>query len=126
MIPSLVARRSALVLVLGAVVVAVVACGPGSTPMPTLPPAATLRPSPSRTVSPASPTVRAPASPTRAPTPVVTAAPTGQAYTIQKGDTLAGIAATFGVTLEALRAANPQVTDPTKLQIGQVLTIPAK
>ena len=61
-----------------------------------------------------------------APTPVITAAPTAQTYTVQKGDTLTAIATRFGVTLEALRAANPQVTDPTKLQIGQVLTIPAR
>jgi LysM repeat protein len=57
---------------------------------------------------------------------VITAAPTAQTYTVQKGDTLTAIATRFGVTLEALRAANPQVTDPTKLQIGQVLTIPAR
>jgi LysM repeat protein len=45
---------------------------------------------------------------------------------VVKGDTLVAIAARHHVTLKALRSANPQVTDPTKLQIGEKLTIPAK
>ena len=57
------------------------------------------------------------------PTPVVPEA-TGTEYTVVKGDTLAKIAKKNGVTLKALEAANPSV-QPTKLKIGQKLTIPA-
>lgn len=55
------------------------------------------------------------------PTPAPAA---GSEYTVVKGDTLAGIAKTHGVTLSALEAANPSVI-PTKLRIGQKLVIPA-
>ena len=41
-----------------------------------------------------------------------------------KGDTLAKIAKAHGVTLKQLEAANPGV-EPTKLKLGQKLTIPA-
>jgi LysM repeat protein len=55
--------------------------------------------------------------------PVVPEA-TGTEYVIVKGDTLAKIAKKSGVTLKALEAANPNV-QPTKLKVGQKLTIPA-
>jgi LysM repeat protein len=48
----------------------------------------------------------------------------GMEYTVVKGDTLAAIAKKNGVTIKALEAANPSVV-PTKLKIGQKLTIPA-
>ena len=44
-------------------------------------------------------------------------------YTVQAGDTLGGIAAQYGVSVASLESANG-ITDPTDLQIGQVLTIP--
>jgi LysM repeat protein len=62
-----------------------------------------------------------------APPPVVgppPAAPSGTEYVIVHGDTLAKIAKKNGVTLSALKAANPGV-EPTKLKVGQKLTIPA-
>jgi LysM repeat protein len=62
-----------------------------------------------------------------APTPVVVqppVAPAGTEYVIIHGDTLAKIAKKNGVTLSALKAANPGV-EPTKLKVGQKLTIPA-
>jgi len=59
------------------------------------------------------------------PPPVVeTPAPTGSDYTVAKGDSLAKIAKKNGVSLKALEAANPGVV-PTKLKVGQKLTIPA-
>ncbi len=46
-------------------------------------------------------------------------------YTVQPGDTLSGIAGQFfGVTLEALEAANPQITNPNLIVPGQVIRIP--
>jgi len=45
-------------------------------------------------------------------------------YTVQSGDTLALIAARFGVTQAALAAANG-ITDPNNITTGMKLTIPA-
>ena len=61
-----------------------------------------------------------------APPPVVVQpppAPSGAEYVVVHGDTLAKIAKKNGVTLSALKAANPGV-EPTKLKVGQKLTIP--
>jgi len=44
-------------------------------------------------------------------------------YTVQDGDSPSTIADRFGVTVEELMAAN-NITDPTSLAVGQVLTIP--
>jgi LysM repeat protein len=50
--------------------------------------------------------------------------PTTQQYKVAKGDTFGTIAAKFKVTTAAIQKANPGV-EPTKLQINQVLNIPA-
>ena len=58
--------------------------------------------------------------------PVVTPVapePTGTEYVVAKGDTLAKIAKNNHVSLKALQAANPSVV-PTKLKVGQKLTLP--
>jgi len=78
------------------------------TPTPTLTPTATRQP----TTTPLLPTETPTLSPTS--TPLV--------YTVQEGDTLADIAARFGVTAEALRAANNLSSDT--LQVEQQLIIP--
>jgi LysM repeat protein len=46
-------------------------------------------------------------------------------YTVKAGDNPANIARKHGITVEALTAANPNL-NPTKLQIGQQLNIPAR
>ena len=55
-----------------------------------------------------------------ATTPAVGA---GSTYTLQAGDTLYDLAVTWGTTADAIASVN-QITDPTLLQIGEVLTIP--
>lgn len=68
-----------------------------------------------------------PAPPAETPAPGETPTPSslGQTYTVAQGDIPETIAAKFGITVDALLAANPGI-DPTNLQIGQVLIIPPK
>jgi LysM repeat protein len=47
------------------------------------------------------------------------------AYLIQPGDTLSGIAASHGVSLAAVEAANPQLSDPNLIYTGQRIEIPS-
>lgn len=76
--------------------------GNGSAP----PPAATA-------VPPVNPTIPPPGLPP----------PTGSTYVVQPGDTLYRIAVRFGVTVQALAAAN-HITNTNLIYVGQVLTIP--
>ena len=61
---------------------------------------------------------------TPTPEPTVPPAPTPQVYVVAKGDTMSKIAKRFGVTVEQIMAANPQVKNPDKIKIGDELTIP--
>ena len=47
----------------------------------------------------------------------------GQQYAIQKGDTYYSIGKQFGVSMQAIKDANPGV-DPTRLQVGQTIQVP--
>jgi LysM repeat protein len=47
----------------------------------------------------------------------------GKTHELQPGETLTKIAATYGVTIVDLEKAN-NITDPTKIRAGTVLTIP--
>ena len=87
-----------------------IACGGSGDPIPT----ATLAPA-----LPTQPPLLE--SPTPAPTEQVNGA---QEYTVQPGDTLSGIADQFGVTTDAIIAANG-IADPDLIQPGDTLTIPA-
>ena len=62
-----------------------------------------------------------PAAPSPAPQPAPPAGAT--TYTIQPGDTLYGISRKFGVTVDAIIAAN-NLANPSLIQPGQVLIIP--
>jgi LysM repeat protein len=61
-----------------------------------------------------------PAAPDGHLTPVVPAIVT---YTVQSGDTMSSIAAAHNVTLAALEAANPHVTNPNVIEVGEILNI---
>ncbi len=97
---------------------------------------------------PATPTPPVIASPTLPPlnsaSPFVTATPdatippsgapsttpgpeaTPHLYPIKSGDQLYKIAKRFHVTVAAILAANPQITDPNKIAVGQVIVIPTR
>jgi hypothetical protein len=70
------------------------------------------------------PSVSPSASPTEPPEPTPTPAPTPQVYRVAAGDTLSRIATRFGLTLDQLRDANPQITDPNKIKVGDEIIIP--
>ncbi|SHF25550.1 spore coat assembly protein SafA [Caldanaerobius fijiensis DSM 17918] len=46
-------------------------------------------------------------------------------YTVKAGDSMWSIAKKFGISLDALIKANPQIPDPSKIYPGQILCIPA-
>ena len=50
--------------------------------------------------------------------------PTYFNYTVKKGDTLSGIAKTYGVTVEAIMAINPSIKNPNQIYVGQIIKIP--
>lgn len=47
-------------------------------------------------------------------------------YTVKPGDTMFLIAQRFGISLNALIRANPQVSDPNRIFPGQILCIPPR
>ena len=113
--------------------------GDADEPLPSLEPlpdssapafrAADLSPAPIMTATKSEP---APVVETKAPAPkpVVAkqkseATATGDTYTVAKGDNPYKIAKKLGVGYQALLEAN-NIEDPTKLQIGTVLKVPAK
>jgi LysM repeat protein len=49
----------------------------------------------------------------------------GETYVVKSGDSFTKIASTHGISLKALKAANPNV-DPNHIKTGQKLKIPAK
>src|ERR1041384_4240749 len=66
---------------------------------------------------------------TQAPEGLITAeaplpSPTPFTYTIKKGDTISSIALKFGVSMDELQAANPEIS-PNAMSIGQVIKIPS-
>jgi hypothetical protein len=45
-------------------------------------------------------------------------------YRIRSGDNLTAVAQRFGVTLAALRTANPEIIDPSLIHVGDLIRIP--
>ena len=80
---------------------------------------ATDTPGPVAIDTPAAPA--APATPT--PAPPRTPSSLGQTYTVQAGDIPVNIAKKFGISVEALLAANPGL-NPTDMHVGDVIIIP--
>jgi LysM repeat protein len=79
-------------------------------------PVATHTPSPTATL--ASPT------PSTAPTPTPPPSGSVTSYTVREGDTIYTISIQFGVTQAEIMAANPDITDPAYIQVGQKIKIP--
>ncbi len=77
--------------------------GAGATPMPS-----------------ASASALASAAPSITPVP----SPSPTVYTVKAGDTLSRIAGKFGLTVDQIVKANPQIKDPNKLGLGDQVVIP--
>ncbi len=93
----------------------VAACGGGATPTPA--------PTPEPTPAPTDIFIESP-EPTVAPSEEASPG-VGGTYTVMKGDTMWDISQELGVSLEALKAANPTV-DPNAMRVGTVLVIPGE
>jgi LysM repeat protein len=106
-----------------------------ATPAPTFTPTATNTPTPSPTPTStpsrtptltSTPTATHTATPTETPTvkpsPSAQPSPTATIYTVKSGDNLYDIAQAFGVTVDAIMAANNLTS--TRLSVGQTLIIP--
>src|SRR5687768_5090450 len=50
--------------------------------------------------------------------------PTPFTHTVQTGDTMSSVALKFGVSMDDLQAANPEIS-PNAMSVGQVLNIPS-
>jgi LysM repeat protein len=50
--------------------------------------------------------------------------PTPETYFVQPGDTMARIASRLGVSMEDLLAANPQITNPDQINVGDPINVP--
>lgn len=86
-------------------------------------PAANVDPSPSPAPTPP---------PSGAPTSTVSASPSAKAspqptiYTVVRGDTLTSIARAYGISLDALKQANPSIENPSLIVVGQQIVIPIR
>ena len=87
-------------------------------------PPVTLIPYLTATSSPISPTgtSQTPEGVVAAETPFPS--PTPFTYTVQQGDTISSIALQFGVSMDDLMAANPEIS-PSAMSVGQVINIPS-
>jgi LysM repeat protein len=84
----------------------------------------TLIPFATSTRSPIAPTgtFQTPEGVVAAETPLPT--PTPFTYTVQRGDTISSIALKFGVSIDDLLGANPEIS-PNAMSVGQVINIPS-
>ena len=100
---------------------------PTAEPTTTPSPGPTPSPSPEVTPSPTSTESLLPTPPPGSAYATLEPCPNGQLcylYTVKAGDTLSGIAATFGTTVAAIRELNPSVQNTNIIHIGTTLKIP--
>jgi len=102
------------------------------------PPSITFFPATSTTTATSTATLKPTLAPTNTPTVTITPEPTQTStvtetptaasafiYKVQEGDSLSSIAQKFGTKIELILALNPNITDATKIYVGQEIIIPA-
>ncbi len=96
------------------------------TPLPSFVLSSNLPSAQPSAVTSAAPTVGASVGPTLEPTTPASSGPVGspRLYTIKAGDSLAHIANKFGVTVQQILDANPDINDPNNIFVGQIIVIP--
>jgi LysM repeat protein len=72
----------------------------------------------------ASPTPAATEEITPEPSPTEPPAPTPQVHIVAKGETMSAIAKKYGLTVDEIMAANPQIKNQNRIDIGDEITIP--
>ncbi|MDH7485497.1 MAG: LysM peptidoglycan-binding domain-containing protein [Anaerolineae bacterium] len=100
--------------------------GPAASPAAEPQPTATATAAAESTATPVAVLAAVPSAtpvPTATPTASPVAAAEARTYVVQAGDSPDSIARRFGITAQALMAANG-ITDPTRLRVGQRLVIP--
>lgn len=115
----------------GASDVAATSMAPSPTPEPTVEPTPSPSPTPEPTATPIPTSEPAVTSTPAASLPPAYVGlepcpdrPDCYLYRIRSGDTLTAIAGRFGITLKTLRAANPEIEDPSLIHVGDVIRIP--
>ena len=64
------------------------------------------------------------AGPTVAPSPTPVPTPAQVVHVVKAGDTISGIATEYGVTVDQILAANPQIKNPNSINVGDEIVIP--
>jgi LysM repeat protein len=62
--------------------------------------------------------------PTGEPSPTPLPTPAQVVYSVKAGDSLSGIAASYGVTVDEILAVNPEITNPNRIVPGDKIVIP--
>ena len=70
------------------------------------------------------PASSASAGPSIAASPTAIPTPEQVIHVVKAGDSLSKIAATYGVTIDQILAANPKITNPNKIAVGDQIVIP--
>ena len=100
--------------------------GSSPTPRPSVIASSALPSAVPSAVASVPPSVAPSAAPSVAPTTPASVAPVGspRLYKIKTGDSLAKIANRFGVLVQQILDANPVITDPNNIFVGQIIIIP--
>lgn len=108
--------------VIGILLVVIGIAGPGVISLPFL---SSATPSPTITLTATETRIPTETPPPVTETPLVTATPAcPPEYTMQANDNLVTIATRCGVSVDAILAANPAITDPNAIQAGQPIMLP--
>lgn len=120
MVPFLLGALAVVLLVVGLFLVVIWFTGDDPPQLPAFLQRSTPTPEPTNTPPPATDTPP----PTLTPEPTLTPTPSGPiSYIVEEGDTLFSIAQQFGVTMDALIAAN-EFEDPDNIGLGTQIIIP--